>query len=366
MTFCANPSRPDFQDERPPRVNRVPNVPTVTARSLAKIASCAASAGNTDRLLKTVGLDREIIAHSDIRVPSADMMMLSEHASRMTRDSAFGLHVGERTTEREYGLMGGLLVTSSNLREALECLARYLPVWTNVGAFSLEIEGPVAHFQWEYARTSLPDARHDCEMSMATVMRLNRLTSQEHWWPKEVWFQHAKPKDTSEHARIFRAPVRFGMPANALILDRRALDLLLKTARPVSHRLLTKAAQQLLAEAGSSLSVSQSAASFIRQNLGNGPFELEAAARALGLSSRSLQRMLRQESTSYRDLVQQARCNLSEYLLLESGITSTAAAHALGYSEHSVFHRAFKKWHGKTPGNYRDSSRETRSCKDTP
>jgi AraC-like DNA-binding protein len=358
MTFCANSPRQDLQDKRPPRVSGVPIVPTVAARSLRKIASCAASAKNADRLLKTVGLDRETIAHSDIRVPFVDMMMMSEHASRMTRDSAFGLHVGERTPESEYGLMGDLLVTSSTLREALECLARYLPVWTNVGAFSLEIEEPVAHFQWEYAPTSLPDARHDCEMSMATVMRLNRLTSQERWWPKEVWFQHAKPKDTSEHARIFRAPVRFGMPANALILDRRALDLLLGTARPVTHRLLTKAAQQLLAEAGCGLSVSQSAASFIRQNLGNGPIELEAAARALGLSRRSLQRMLQQESTSYRYLVQQARRNLSEYLLLESGITSTAAAHALGYSEHSVFHRAFKKWHGETPGDYMTLARK--------
>jgi len=356
MTFCANPSRQDLQDKRPPRVSRASNVPTVAARSLAKIASCAASAGNTDRLLKTVGLDRETIARSDIRVPSADMMMLSEHASRMTGDSAFGLHVGERTVESEYGLMGALQVTSSNLREALECLARYLPVWTNVGDFKLELDGPVAQFQWQYARTSLPDARHDCEMSMATVMRLNRLTIKERWWPIEVWFQHAKPKDTSEHARIFRAPVRFGMPANALLLERGALNLPLKTAQPISHRLLREAAQQRLTEAGCGLSVSQSAASFIRQNLGNGPIEIEAAARALGLSRRSLQRMLQQESTSYRDLVQQARRQLSEYLLLESGTTSTAAAHALGYSEHSVFHRAFKKWHGKTPGDYRHSA----------
>jgi AraC-like DNA-binding protein len=288
-------------------------------------------------------------------------MMLSEHASRMTRDSAFGLHVGERTPEIEYGLMGDLQVTSSSLREALESLTRYLPIWTNVGAFSLEIDGPVAHFQWEYARTSLPDGRHDCEMSMATVMRLNRLTSKVPWWPKEVWFRHAKPKDTSEHARIFRAPVRFGMPDNALLLDRRVLDLPLKTAQPVSHRLLTRAAEQLLPEAGRDVSVSRSAASFIRQNLGKRSIELDAAARALGFSRRSFQRRLLQECTSYRDLMEQTRRDLSEYLLLETGLTSTATAYALGYSEHSVFHRAFQKWHGKSPGSYRHSNTDRKS-----
>ena len=193
---------------------------------------------------------------------------------------------------------------------------------------------------------------------MATLMRLNRLTSKERWWPKEVWFRHAKPKDTSEHARIFRAPVRFGMPDNALLLDCRVLGLPLKTAQPVAHRQLTRTAEQMLPEAGHHVSVSQFASSFIRQNLGKRSIELEAAARALGFSRRSFQRRLQQECTSYRDLIEQARRDLSEFLLLETAITSTATADALGYSEHSVFHRAFQKWHGKAPGDCRHSTAE--------
>jgi AraC-like DNA-binding protein len=282
--------------------------------------------------------------------------MLSERAASMTKDAAFGLHVGERVPESEYGVIGELMLSSFSLRQALECLVRYLPIWTNVGVFKFGTEANVAHFQWEYARVSLPDPRHDCEMSMAAVMRLNRFSANERWWPKEVWFQHPKPQDTSEHARIFRAPVRFGMPTNALLLNRPVLDSPLKTARLGPHRLMTRAAEQLLREGGHDVSVSRSAATLIRQNLGKGPIELEAVARALGFSRRSFQRRLRQESTSYHDLMEQARRDLSGYLLLETGITSTAAAYALGYSEHSVFHRAFQKWHGKAPGDYRHSS----------
>jgi AraC-like DNA-binding protein len=358
MTLCANSSRPDLPNKPAWAIGKALRVPTVKARSIAKIVDLAARFGNADRLLRTVGLDRQTVVNPDIRIPFADMMMLSDRAASMTKDAAFGLHVGERTPESEYGLMGDLQVTSSTLREALESLAHYLPIWTNVGAFRLGIEGSVAHFRWDYAPISLPEPRHDCEMSMATLMRLNRFTASQRWWPKEVWFQHAKPRDTSEHARIFRAPVRFGMPTNALLLDRRVLDLPFKTTHPGSHRLMTNAAERLLPATGQEVSLSQSAATFIRQNLGKRRIELDAVARALGFSRRSFQRKLKQESTSYRDLIQQARCDFSEYLLLEAGITSTAAASAVGYSEHSVFHRAFQKWHGKAPGDYRHSSSE--------
>jgi hypothetical protein len=195
------------------------------------------------------------------------MMMLSDRAAIMTKDAAFGLHVGERAPENQYGLVGDLMLSSSSLGGALRCLVRYLPIWTNLGVFKLGIEGDVAHFRWEYARVSLPDPGHDCEKSMATVMRLNRFTANERWSPKEVWFQHAKPRDTSEHARIFRAPVRFGMPTNALLFDPRLLDLPLTTTRPGSHRLVTRAAEQLLPASGHNVSISQLAASFIRQNM---------------------------------------------------------------------------------------------------
>jgi len=188
---------------------------------------------------------------------------------------------------------------------------------------------------------------------MATVMGLNRLSRGAGWTPKEVWFQHAKPRDTSEHARIFHAPVRFGMSTNALLLDRESLSTPLKTSHRGSHGAITKAAERLLPKAWGEASCSQGVLSFIRQNLGSGDFDLEAAARELGISRRTLQRKLGEESCSYRQLVQQARRDLSQYLLLATPATATATAYALGYSEPSVFQRAFLKWHGTPPGQYR-------------
>jgi AraC-like DNA-binding protein len=245
------------------------------------------------------------------------------------------------------------VITSATLGEALRCLARYLPIWTDVGAFRLDVEGAIAHFRWEYADCSLPESRHDCEMSMATVARFNRLSSGATWKPREVWFQHPKPRDTSEHTRIFRAPVRFGMPANALLLDSKLLELPLRKSGSRSHRAITEAAEKLLAKGAGKENLRQSALSFIRQELARGDFGVKAVSRHLSVSPRTLQRRLRGEFSSYRQLIQQARQDLSRFLLLGAQATATETSYALGFSEPSAFLHAFQKWHGMSPRAYK-------------
>lgn len=335
----------------------ISNAPTVFARSIRKIAQAVEPYGNARLLLKAVGLDREALHDPVLRIPYADMMMLSEFAARMTKDIAFGLHVGERVEQHSYGLVGYSVITSATLGEALRCLERYLPIWTNVGAFQLNVEGSVAHFEWKFSNGSLPEPRHDVEMTMATVVRFSRFSNDAGWKPREVWFKHPKPKDVSEHARIFRAPVRFGMPADALLLDGRLLDIPLRSANPVAHQVVTDAAERVLAQDLGAASFAQSVLSFIRQRLSSGEFGLGDASRHLGLSRRTLQRKLRQESSSHRGLVEQARRDLSRYLLLGTDATATEAAYALGFSEPSAFHHAFQKWYGTPPQIYRRAPR---------
>jgi AraC-like DNA-binding protein len=331
----------------------MPSVPTVFARSVRKIANAVASGGNPGHLLRAVGLDRDSIADPLLRIPYADMMLLTEHAARMTRDADFGLHVGEREHPRSYGIIGRSMITSSTLGEALRCQVRYLPIWTNVGAFRLDVEGPVAHFEWLYSAASLPESRHDCEMSMATVANFSRLLSSPDWRPREVWFQHPKPKDTSEHARVFRAPVRFGMPKNALLFDSRLLAAPVRTAILSAHQEITATAEQLLARAPDVQPLSQIVLTLIRQGMSSGDFDLNALSCHLGISRRTLQRRLRHESSSHRELVQQARRELSHLLLVGADATAVETAVALGFSEPSAFHHAFHRWHGMPPQAYK-------------
>jgi AraC-like DNA-binding protein len=328
-------------------------IPTVFAKSARKIVEAVRPLEKTDHLLRTIGLDRDAVADESLRIPYADLMMLAAYAADQTKDPAFGLRVGTTVDLREYGVIGASILSSSTLRDALQAQARYLPIWTTVGSFRLQEEGEAAQISWEFAKTPLPDARQDCEMTMATVAKFIGSSTFARVELREVWFEHAKPRDASEHTRVFGVPVHFRMPTNALLFDRDYLDIPLKSANPESHALSTAAGDKLLARTNETLSFSQCVLSFIRLELENGTIDLESAARRLGVSRRTLQRKLKGEDCTYRDLVQQARQDLSQYLLCGNPRTATETAYALGYSEPSAFQHAFRKWHGMPAGEFK-------------
>jgi AraC-like DNA-binding protein len=84
---------------------------------------------------------------------------------------------------------------------------------------------------------------------------------------------------------------------------------------------------------------------------------LSAIARQLGMSVRSLQRALAEQGTTYRHVADTARCTAAQRLLAETKLTLSQAAQKLGFSDLPAFHRAFQRWTGFTPGEFRAALR---------
>jgi AraC-like DNA-binding protein len=80
---------------------------------------------------------------------------------------------------------------------------------------------------------------------------------------------------------------------------------------------------------------------------------MSAAARDMGVSERTLRRRLQDEGASYGDLARQALVNRAERLVADLDRTIDETAYLLGFSQRSAFHRAFKRWTGMTPAEYR-------------
>jgi AraC-like DNA-binding protein len=77
------------------------------------------------------------------------------------------------------------------------------------------------------------------------------------------------------------------------------------------------------------------------------------AARALGMSERSLRRRLSEEGSSYSQLVEQSQIELARGMLENPQKTIKEVAHDTGFAAQSAFHRAFKRWTGTSPAQYR-------------
>jgi AraC-like DNA-binding protein len=95
----------------------------------------------------------------------------------------------------------------------------------------------------------------------------------------------------------------------------------------------------------------------IAQRLGLGPLSLPSIAGELGLSSRSFQRRLAEERTTFRRLVREHRCSIAEALMKNRSTTVTSVAHIVGYAETAVLSRAFKSWTGSSPRSFARATR---------
>ena len=95
------------------------------------------------------------------------------------------------------------------------------------------------------------------------------------------------------------------------------------------------------------------ARSLIAHRLSEAPVELAWVASQLAISPRTLQRALQDDGRSFSGLVDEVRCELAKNYLTDASLGVVDLAFLLGFSEQSAFQRAFKRWTGMTPGDYR-------------
>ncbi|HVG28087.1 MAG TPA: AraC family transcriptional regulator [Pyrinomonadaceae bacterium] len=335
----------------------MPRAPTISVKAVGKILDAALAAGVRPRqLCRAVELDPALLEDAENRIPYAQLVALYEAAARLTGDTAFGLHLSERASPRAFDLLGYVMLNSPTLGEAVGRIIRYHSIWTDGATYSLEIEGDVARLGYRYVNLEADACRQDCEMTLGITLRFARLATGVDWTPLEVGFAHAEPADTSEHRRIFRGPVRFSRPANLIVFDRALLNLAMEGADPALCAVLDRHAEELLAKFPGRGGFAGEVRALLFEALSGGDASLETISQQLGTSPRTLQRKLKEEGATHQVLLDELRRDLSKRYLSEPQMAISEVAYLLGFSEPSAFHRAFRRWTGITPREYRRSA----------
>jgi AraC-like DNA-binding protein len=212
-------------------------------------------------------------------------------------------------------------------------------------------EGSAAHLTWEYMDSGSTECRHDCEMTLLTAIKVSQFSGGIQ--PREVHFQHSRPKNDSEPRRLFRAPVHFHMRENEVIFDRSALSTRVRHADPELCDLLIGNAEVMLAAAPSKLDLIDRVRIAVRRSVSDDEMGLVPVSRAMGIGARTLQRKLKASGTSFRGLLAEVRRELAEQHLHNPQMSIAEIADRLGYSHPSEFHRAFRSSNGIAPRQYR-------------
>ena len=329
---------------------------TIQAKAVEKIAAAAATRGvRAATLYEGVNLDASVLEDPDSRIPFAQLVALYEKAAELTGDQNFGMHIGESVNPSAFDVVGYCAVNSPTLGAAFARVARYHSIWTDGALFTLETANETSSILYRYLEPSTEPRRQDSEMTLATVTTLCRNIATPDFTPTNVEFQHAAPADISEHVRLFNCPLKFDAPANRLSFPTSYLSLPIAKADASLCALLDRHAEELLTKFPPRDSLIEQVRSLIAAEFRGGEPSLDRIADQLGLTPRTLQRKLQELGTSYNDVLDQMRRQLAMRYLREPQMAICEVAYLLGFSESSSFHRAFKRWTGVTPKEFRSN-----------
>ena len=270
-------------------------------------------------------------------------------------DPAFGLHAARCWHPSELGVLGYAWLSSSTLRTGLDRAVRYSRLIGERGLTEIEDtrQGLKVRF---WARRGDPDvvpvAAAFTDIAMALLLDMCRMNAGAALRPVAATLRRRKPDPADAYQRFFGCPVQFGGDENAFVLSAKHADRALPSANRQLAALFDRMLVDELARLDRSDIVSRCRAAVL-EHLSSGEGTAEEAAKQLHMSARTLQRKLAEANTTYLELVDHARKDLALRYIEDPRRSVTDITFSLGFSQPSAFTRAFRRWTGLSPSDYR-------------
>jgi AraC-like DNA-binding protein len=309
------------------------------------------------------GLDAGALAHErglagaltdvDARFPHAAWLGLWQEIIARTGSESIGIDAAERLPWGHWDVIDYLIGTSDDLAMALRRFERYFALVSTGVAHLLESHGDTLHLVRRFA----PDCHNrllaPAEFAFASVLAHTRLALGVRWSPREVHFAAPAPSSDAAHRRFFGCPVHFDAATSAMVMD--AASLALRMPRPDAElsRILEMHAALLLGKLGTESDVVGRVRRVIMNGLPDADVTVAHTARQLGMSIRTLQRRLQESGKTFDEVYDSTRRELARRYLADPALSIQETAHLLAFGDLRGFYRAFRRWEGCTPAEFR-------------
>jgi AraC-like DNA-binding protein len=302
-------------------------------------------------VLEAMGATVEDLADVDGRIERRAFLRAFEIAAELTGDADLGLHVGEQVRPAHFGVLGYLMMSCETMHQAAERHRRWHDLIATGERVEYRREGDRSvHTHYFPSSEPEPPACAVACAAASTVTFVRWLTGPEDGLVK-VELPYPEPASRAEHDRVFRCELVFDRPRvtywRDIAVSRRPL-----TQGDAELRRQMEARAERLAAAREDGLV-RDVRTLIARRLSEGVPDLEAAAAHLELSPRVLARRLADHHTTFSKIVDDARREMALSYIQDRSFSLLDIAYLLGFSEQSAFQRAFKRWTGQAPGEYR-------------
>jgi AraC-like DNA-binding protein len=303
-------------------------------------------------MLDQLGIEPALLERWDLLV-DAELELAFVRWAVMRYGPGVGLQAASGLQRGALSVLEYLVRSADDFGTAMQVLVRYQHLIGTPPMFArLPDEGVHLVIDRPYDIASAVEVAI-AEFLLVAIVVVVRDATEPAWNPTRVAFRHAATGSEAQYCETLRCGLAFGAPQSAVIIDREALHRPMKGADPRLHRLLVDCMKSVLGPRALGGRIADEVGVIVLELLPTGRLAVGSVAGQLGLTARTLQDRLKDEGTSYTEVLESARRDLAHRYLREEQLSVPDVATLLGYSEASAFHRAFKRWTGLTPRQYR-------------
>ncbi len=298
----------------------------------------------------------QLLHDVNARFPHAAQIHFWKVLEEVSGDSAIGLHLAERVEVYRGQVLEYLFLSSPTFGEGLRRALNYQRLVTDASQIELVVEDDSACLRLRFSGDDAPSLRHRDECFSLFLLRYFDAITNSAFAARAVHFRHPLGGDAEDYRRAFGCEVVFEQDDQGIYFDREILDIPSSHAEPELLRLHEELASQRLARLEKQ-EVVDDVKRVIAEILEQGQPDLETIAGRLGTSARNLRARLSDAGTSFNQVLADYRCILAKRLLAQTDESISDVVYLTGFSEPSTFYRAFKRWTGMTPVEYREQKR---------
>jgi AraC-like DNA-binding protein len=320
---------------------------TIRSATLIGYADLARSVGlDPHRLMRKCGLDPSCLSDPDTRIDAAAVAKLLETSAADSGLEDFGLRLSKARRLSNLGPFSLVVREETTARRALETLARYLQLHSEMLSIRIEDAGNLVILRVDIVPGERMPRRQGLELFVGYLFRILRELLGPSWRPQRILFMHSPPASLSGHIALFGRIVDFGADFNGIACRAEDLAGPLPAADPVMSRYARQYLDAMISRPD--MTLADKVRSLVRDMLPLGRCSIEKVAQHLGVDRRTVHRHLAQSGETFSSLVDDVRGELAEGYLEGNKRRLADVADLLGFSALSAFSRWHKRHFGFT------------------
>ena len=326
---------------------------TININRVVKLLQGAARSGaSIPEILDKCNIPRQMLDDPDGTIERDTFIRMMLLIMTQTQDEFLGFGQGRKSKPGTFSMMAHAVINCPNLGSAVERGIRFYDLFELSLQSRIERDGEVARL------VVVADPRLDfreviIEASLFIWLRFMSWLVGKAIEPQQVKLDYSDVRNDEEHRFLFDCPIEYMSDQNAVTFRADFLDLPLVQNELSLSKFLKESLAQLFDGNIHNVGLPAQIRAIISNEYGNSFPDFTEICGKLNMTPQTLRRRLKEANTSYQEIKDAIRKDASVYYLSKPDLSIDEIALLMGFSEASSFHRAFKKWTGKTPSNFR-------------